>query len=75
MKYVIDGIEYEVILVKKNNKNTYIRVKEDGKIYITTNYLVSKNYIKQLLDNNYQAIKKWLKETTLNKKKTNHFIF
>ena len=53
MKYVIDGIEYEVILVKKNNKNTYIRVKEDGKIYITTNYLVSKNYIKQLLDNNY----------------------
>ena len=69
MKYVIDGIEYEVILVKKNNKNTYIRVKEDGKIYITTNYLVSKNYIKQLLDNNYQTIKKMIERNNIKQEK------
>ena len=75
MKYVIDGIEYEVILVKKNNKNTYIRVKEDGKIYISTNYLVSKNYIKQLLDNNYQAIKKMIERNNIKQEKNKSFYF
>ena len=75
MKYVIDGTEYEVILVKKNNKNTYIRVKEDGKIYITTNYLVSKNYIKQLLDNNYQAIKKMIERNNIKQEKNKSFYF
>lgn len=75
MKYVIDGIEYEVILVKKNNKNTYIRVKEDGKIYITTNYLVSKNYIKQLLDNNYQTIKKMIERNNIKQEKNKSFYF
>ena len=75
MKYVIDGTVYEVILVKKNNKNTYIRVKEDGKIYITTNYLVSKNYIKQLLDNNYQAIKKMIERNNIKQEKNKSFYF
>ena len=75
MKYEIDGIEYEVILVKKNNKNTYIRIKEDGKIYITTNYLVSKSYIKQLLDNNYLTIKKMLEKNKIKQEKNNSFYF
>ncbi len=75
MKYVIDGIEYDVILVKKNNKNTYIRVKEDGKIYITTNYLVSKNYIKQLLDNNYQTIKKMIERNNIKQERNKSFYF
>ena len=42
MKYEINDKEYEVIIIKKNNKNTYLRVKEDLKIYITTNYFTSK---------------------------------
>ncbi len=75
MKYVIDGIQYEVVLVKKNNKNTYIRVKEDGKIYVTTNYFVSKSYIKQLLDNNYSAIKKMVERNKIKSEKNNSFYF
>ena len=75
MKYVIDGNEYEVILVKKNNKNTYIRVKEDGKIYVTTNFLVSKNYIKQLLDNNYSTIKKMVERNKIKQEKNKSFYF
>ena len=31
MKFLIDDKEYEVVIQKKNNKNTYIRVKEDLK--------------------------------------------
>ena len=75
MKHVIDGIEYEVILIKKNNKNTYIRVKEDGKIYITTNYFVSKNYISKLLDDNYQAIKKMIERSKIKQERNESFYF
>mgnify|MGYP003571584986 CR=1 FL=1 len=57
MKYKIDNIEYDVIIIKKNNKNTYLRVKEDMKIYITTSRFTTKIYIKKLLDNNKDAIK------------------
>ena len=35
----IDGKKYDVEIIKKNNRNTYIRVR-DGKIIVTTNYLV-----------------------------------
>ena len=48
MKFLIDDKEYEVVIQKKNNKNTYIRVKEDLKIYVTTSYFASKLYIYNL---------------------------
>ena len=75
MKYEIDGIDYEVIIEEKNNKNTYIRVKEDGKIYITTNYFTSKGYLKNLLDNNYVALKKMIDKNKLKQEKNNQFYF
>ena len=58
MVYNLDGTDYEVIIVKKNNKNTYIRVKEDFRIYVTTNYYVTKRQIKKLLDENHKYLKK-----------------
>ena len=34
--------EYDIVIEKKKgNKNTYIRVKKDLKIHVTTNYFVS----------------------------------
>ena len=75
MKYVIGNVEYEVVLVKKNNKNTYIRIKDDNKIYVTTNYFVSKNYIKQLLDNNLEVIKKMIKKNDNKREKSESFYF
>ena len=39
MKLTLDGITYDVIVERKNNKNTYLRVKEDLNIYVTTSYL------------------------------------
>ena len=58
MKFNIDGVSYEVIVEKKNNKNTYIRVKKDLKIYVTTNYLVSNKKIEEFLEKNYNFLKK-----------------
>lgn len=58
MKYEINGKEYNVIIIKKSNKNTYIRIDKDLNIVVTTNYLVSKKYIERLLiENNNQILK------------------
>ena len=74
MKYVIDEVEYNVNIIKKNNKNTYIRIR-NNEIYITTNYFVTKSYIKQLLDNNYGTIKKMIEKENKKIEKNNNFYF
>ena len=58
MKYEIENTLYNVIIKIKNNKNTYIRVDENKNIIVTTNYLVTTNKIKQILDNNINFLKK-----------------
>ena len=63
MKYLLDGIEYDVIIEKKNNKNLYIRVKDDGKIHITCSYFTSKLSIKKILDSNQKTLRKITNET------------
>lgn len=60
MQYKIEDNICNVIIEKKNNKNTYIRIKEDLNIYITTNYFVSEKQIIKLLDNNYDYLVKML---------------
>ena len=74
MKYVVDGKEFEVIINKKNNKNTYIKV-ENSKIIVNTNYLVDNIYIKKLLDNNHDIIKKMLERDFLKQQKNNSFYY
>ena len=60
MKYEIDNKLYDVIITRKNNKNTYIRVKSDLKIYVTTSYFATKNFIIRLLDKNIEDLKKMI---------------
>lgn len=75
MKYTIEGKEYEVIITKKNNKNTYLRVKEDLKIYVTTGRFTTKIGIKMLLDNNIDTIKKMIESQTKKNKKNKYFYY
>lgn len=57
MKFEIEGVEYPVEVVKKSsNKNTYIRVKEDLTLYVTTNLFISKKSIERLLEENRKSI-------------------
>ncbi len=60
MKYRIDDTDYEVLIIKKNNKNTYIRIREDLTIVVTTNILTTKRYIINLLEQNKGALKKMI---------------
>ena len=75
MKYIIDGIEYEVIIDKKNNKNTYIRVKDDMKIYVSTNYFVTKRQIKGLLDKNIDYLRKVISKIERKREKIDFFYY
>lgn len=70
MKFLIDDKEYEVVIQKKNNKNTYIRVKEDLKIYVTTSYFASKLYIYNLLEQNKEYLKKALTKQEIKNENT-----
>ena len=68
MKFLIDDKEYEVVIQKK--KNTYIRVKEDLKIYVTTSYFASKLYIYNLLEQNKEYLKKVLTKQEIKNENT-----
>lgn len=57
MIYQLDNENYQVEIIKKGNKNTYVRVKEDLTIQVTTNYFASKGDIKDLLDRNISFLR------------------
>lgn len=71
MTYTYNNINYQVEIVKKNNKNTYLRVK-NGKIIVTTNYFVSSKQIEKLIRDNTSFINKGLDKYN-NKVKDNSF--
>jgi len=56
----IDNMKYKVVVIRKNNKNTYIRVKDDLIIYVTTNIFTKDKYIQKLLIENKNAIGKMI---------------
>ena len=62
MQIEIDGIIYDVIIEKKNNKNTYLRVKEDLNIYVTTSYLTPNFAIKKFINDNIPFIRKQIEK-------------
>ncbi len=72
MVFNYNGNDYEVVVVKKNNKNTYIRVK-DGCIYVTTNYFSSNRSIEKLLRDNYASIGKMIDRYNKQKKNSDKF--
>ncbi len=65
----IDGNDYKVIINKKNNKRTYIRVKEDLNIYVYTNKYYMNFEIKKIINDNIDDIKNMI--NIMNKKKIN----
>lgn len=73
--YKLDGNIYPVIIEKKNNKNTYIRVKEDLTIQVTTNYLVPKWQIKSLLNSNKDYLIKTIAKRNKQKKRNENFYY
>lgn len=73
--YKLDGKIYKVEVVKKNNKNTYIKIKEDMTIYVTTNYLATKRYIKNILNDERDFLRKTLQKACKQKEKEESFYY
>ena len=74
MNIKIEDNDYEVEVIRKNNLNTYIRVK-DGKIVVTTNYLTSNNSIMKLINDNTKSIIKMLNINSKKQDKRDNFYY
>lgn len=57
MKFIYKDKEYNIKIIRKNNKNTYLRYK-DNEIVITTSIFVTDAYISKIVNNNRDFIEK-----------------
>lgn len=76
MIFNVEDQEYEVVIEKKaQNKHTYIRVKKDLKIYVTTNYFTRDKEIEKLLISNYHSIVDMIKKQRIKNKSNEGFNY
>lgn len=73
MKYLVNDKYYEVVVTRKANKNTYIRLR-DNKIFITTSYFVSDKQLIKLLDQHQDFLIKNIAKIEAKKKKDEMYI-
>lgn len=73
MQKQLCGELVEVVIVYKNNKNIYLRFKEDGKLYATCNRFVKEKEIGKLIDNNKDKLEKMY--LNMKQKKENDLFF
>lgn len=75
MKYEIEGKLYDVIVQKKNNKNTYLRVKDDLTIQITTNYFTSRRSVVKLLNEYHDDLVKMIAKKRKAREREENFYY
>lgn len=75
MQTIIDGEVVEVVLVYKNNKNIYLRFKEDKKLYATCNRFVKWKDIEKLIEENRDKITKMYREVCKTKEQDLFFNY
>ena len=74
MQIELNGNMYDVDIIKKNNRNTYVRVK-NGRIVVTTNYLVSKKDIVKLINDNQDSITRMINNDSKKQEKNENFYY
>ena len=76
MKIKLNDEEYDVHIIKKiTTKNTYIRVKEDLTIVVTTNSFTSDKKIQGIINENIKSIEKMLKKAKSKKEYDSYFYY
>jgi len=74
MEITLNNQKYYVEIIKKRNKNTYIRVK-NGIIYVTTNSFCRKEEIKKLILNNEKSIIKMIEHDNKKQEREENFYY
>ena len=74
MNIDINGTTYPVNVIRKNNKNTYIRV-HDGVINVTTNYLESDKKILKLINDNITSIERMINKDNHHQERASKFYY
>ena len=68
--------DYNIIIEKKrSNRNTYIRVKKDLQIYVTTNYFTPLRSIEKLIEDNYKRIGEMIEFQETKNRNNNGFFY
>ncbi len=75
MTYTINNQIYKVIIERKKNRNSYIRIKEKDIIFVTTNYLASDRDIYQMLMRNEKAIQRMIQKKCQKNEKEEKFYY
>lgn len=76
MQLTYNNKDYDVVIEKKSsNKNTYIRVKKDLKIHVTTTLFTSTRSISKLIDENYDRICKMIDFQEIKVKNNTGFFY
>ncbi len=76
MQLKINDKTYDVEIKRKlGNRNTYLRVKDDLKIYVTTNTFVTDKEIEKTIINNKNSIIKMIEKATNRVKRKEEFTY
>ena len=76
MQLTYNNKDYDIVINKKfSQKNTYIRVKKDLKVTVTTNYFVTNHAIDKLIKDNYDRICKMIDFQEKKVKNNNGFFY
>ena len=70
-----NGKEIEVVIIRKNNKNIYFRVKNDLKIYVTCPIYLGKENILKMIEKNEESILKMYDKAYENSKDNELFLY
>lgn len=74
MEVIVNDKPYKVEIIRKNNKNLYIRVKDDLTIYVTTNYLTTNKEIERVIRENYSSLTRMILKAEKRHEKQEKFI-
>ncbi len=76
MQLTYNDRDYDIVIDKKRGqKNTYIRVKKDLKVTVTTGILTSDRFIEKLIRDNYDRICKMIDFQEVKYKNNNGFFY
>jgi predicted metal-dependent hydrolase len=76
MKLELNNVEYSIEIIKKiTTKNTYIRVKEDLTIVVTTNSFTSDRKIMDIINQNLKSIERMLEKTKSKREYNSNFYY